>query len=151
MTPLGLLDRDDVPPNRPEREAGQLEVGPGEGQSDNGDGQAHSNDDMADGEPPAGEHQPDEIANEAERASPEIFPSVEIARNDRVAERKQSVEGNRQGRPGPWQPIIVTAIRTAATTQPTAIQIPPKRSHSTLSSKLRSDIEGPPSGVKTEH
>ncbi len=40
---------------------------PGERDADNGDGEQHGRDEMTKREPPAGQHQPDDIAEEPER------------------------------------------------------------------------------------
>src|SRR5271155_2929958 len=56
-----VVGRDDHLADRPKRDAGKLQMRPGEGNADDGEGQQNSGDHMAEREPPACQHQPDDI------------------------------------------------------------------------------------------
>src|SRR6185437_6163938 len=85
--PRCLVDRHHRPPERPEGEAGELQMRPGEREADDGDGEADRSDEMAEGEPPSGEKQPDEVADRAERPGAEMgAPGQLVAPDDGVAE-----------------------------------------------------------------
>ena len=59
--------------DRPERDAGEFQVRPGKRKTDDGDGKADRRDEVAEREPPAGQHEPDDVADHAERAGADIF------------------------------------------------------------------------------
>src|SRR5262249_62362556 len=64
-TPRGIapLRRHDRPADRPERDAGKLKMRPGKGQPDDRYRPDDRGDEVAEREPPAGEHKPDDIAD----------------------------------------------------------------------------------------
>src|SRR6516165_8583520 len=59
-------------------------------------------DEMAERQPPAGEHEPDDVAEEPERPGAEIMPGIFGARHRFPTERQQRVGGDieRRARPG---------------------------------------------------
>src|SRR5690349_13942361 len=61
-------DRHDLLADRPQGKAGELEMRPGEGDADDRHRQEHRGDEVAEREPPAREHEPDDVADDAERA-----------------------------------------------------------------------------------
>src|SRR3984893_2723626 len=65
-------DRHDRLADRPQRQSGKLEMRPREREADDGDGQENRGDDVSEREPPAGENQPNEVADHAERAGADI-------------------------------------------------------------------------------
>src|SRR4029077_3170429 len=89
-----VFDRDDHLADRPQSEAGELQMRPGEGQPDDRDRQTECYDQMGEGEPPSRQHEPDQIADGAERTGPDILvPGVVGAVDRRLAERQEG--GNR--------------------------------------------------------
>src|SRR5262249_30236421 len=88
--------------DRPEREPGKLQVRPGERNADDGDGEQDGDEDMAERQPPAGQHQPDDIADDAERPGADVLlPGMVVARHRLLPERQQRVGGDAEGRPRP--------------------------------------------------
>src|SRR5437016_2645395 len=81
----GRVDRDDDAADRPEREPGKLQVGPGEGQADNRRGLDQRDAEMAQRQPPAGEHEPYDIAENAGRAGAEIVIALVLRARHRAA------------------------------------------------------------------
>src|SRR5215208_4855758 len=59
--PLSLLDRNDVPPERTERDRDQFEVRETEGDPDDCQAQQYAGDQMADDQPPTGEQEPEDV------------------------------------------------------------------------------------------
>ena len=87
------LRRHDHLADRPERDAGELEVRPGEGDADDGDCEHQRRQEMAEREPPAGEHEPDDVADHPERAGADILDTGDVVAVDRTrAEREQRVD-----------------------------------------------------------
>jgi hypothetical protein len=88
--------------DRPQRDAGELQVRPGERNADESDGEADRSDKMPERQPPAGEHEPDQIAEEAERAGADVV-GAEIfgARDGAAAERQERIGGDIEGCPYP--------------------------------------------------
>ena len=120
-------------------------MGPGKGKADDGDGQHHGGDEMAERQPPARQHQPDQIADQAERSGADVVLAGDLLAIDRLlAERQQACRrailnaARAQGRP-----MMVIAMITAAIIQPAAIHRPPKTIQSTLSSSERGDMPKP--------
>src|SRR5689334_7155185 len=94
---------DDHLADRPERDAGKLQVRPGERNADERDGKANRGDQMAERQPPAGEHKPDQIAEEAKRSGADVAGAQMLgARDGAAAERQQRIGGDVEGgaRPG---------------------------------------------------
>src|SRR5712691_13128287 len=82
------VGRHDHPADRPERQARELEVRPGERDADDGDGQENGDDEMAEGQPPAGQDQPYDISDNAERSGADVLlPGIFGARHRLLAER----------------------------------------------------------------
>src|SRR5436190_24105298 len=76
---------------------------PGEGQPDERDRQCDRGYQMAESQPPPGEHQPDDVAEGAERTGADVVIAIFGARHRLLPERQQSVEGDVERRPRPWQ------------------------------------------------
>ena len=68
-----LVLRHDHLADRPQRNAGQLQVRPGEGNANDGDGQRQRQDQVHQRQPPAGQNQPDDVADGAERPGANVF------------------------------------------------------------------------------
>src|SRR6516164_4536922 len=76
---------------------------PGKGQPNDGDGPEHGGDEMAEREPPAGQHKPDDVAYYPERAGADIFLAGQlVTANSPRAEWEQRINGDVEGgaRPG---------------------------------------------------
>src|SRR5262245_46471828 len=87
-----VLDRPDGFADGPQRQAGQLEMGPGERDADDGHRQQDRQDQVAEREPPSGENEPDQVAEESERAGAEVVAAVIVgARHRALAEWQQRV------------------------------------------------------------
>src|SRR5580704_12988913 len=99
----GVVDVDDHLADRPQRDAGEFQMRPRERDTDEGDGEQKRGDEMAERQPPAGEHEPQYVADEAEGPGADVV-SAEIlgARYGFAAERQQRVGGDieRRARPG---------------------------------------------------
>ncbi len=79
--------RDNDLADRPERDTGKLQVCPGEGQADDCDRPHRRSDNVAKREPPAGKHEPQNIAQEAKRTRAEVVAAGNLgARNGSAAE-----------------------------------------------------------------
>jgi hypothetical protein len=59
--PLGLLDRNDVPPERTERDRDQFEVRETERDPDDRQAQQYAGDQVAYDQPPSGEQEPEDV------------------------------------------------------------------------------------------
>src|SRR6516162_8908265 len=57
--------------NRPERKARELQVRPGKRDPDDRDGKEDRGQEMTKRQPPAGEHEPDYVADDSQRSSPD--------------------------------------------------------------------------------
>src|SRR3954469_24514481 len=68
--------------DRGERAPGELEVLDAERDADDRDEVADGVDDVADWEPQAGEHEPDHVADQAERAGAEVVPAGQLGAID---------------------------------------------------------------------
>src|ERR1700761_133405 len=91
--------------DRPERDAGKLQMRPRKGKADDGDRHQHGGDDMAEREPPAGEDEPDQIADKTKRAGAGVVLARDvIAAHSPRAERQQGVCRDVEGRPRPGKP-----------------------------------------------
>jgi hypothetical protein len=66
------IRRDDHPADRPQRENRQLEVRPGERDADYGNREGHGGNKVAKREPPARQHQPDQIAQKTRGAGSKV-------------------------------------------------------------------------------
>src|SRR5271154_7236449 len=90
-----VVGRNDHLADRPKRDAGKLQMRPGEGNADDGEGQQNSGDHMAEREPPACQHQPDDITEKAERSGAGIVTAKMVgARYGLAAERKERIGGD---------------------------------------------------------
>ncbi len=90
-------------------------------------GEQDRGDEMAERQPPAGEHEPDQIAGKAEQAGADIGTAgIFGARHRLPAERQQRIGRDVERRPGPGQADDGDAMMTPAITQASAIQKPPK-------------------------
>src|SRR5215510_7554096 len=88
----GGLRRYDHLADRPQREAGEFQVRPSERDSDDRQGQHDRDDEVPERQPPAGENQPHEVAEDPERAGADVLsPEILRAGNRLLAERKQRV------------------------------------------------------------
>src|SRR5271168_118199 len=58
--------------DRPERDPGKLQMRPSERDADNRDGQKERCDQMAERQPPAREHEPDDVADKPQRSGAHI-------------------------------------------------------------------------------
>src|SRR6516165_5617927 len=67
---------DDLLADRPQRDPGKLQMRPGKGNADDSHREYDRGDEMAERQPPAGEHEPDDIAEEPERSGAEIMPRI---------------------------------------------------------------------------
>ncbi len=77
---------------------------PGEGNSDDGQGHDDRGKDMPERQPPTRQHQPDDVADHAERPGADVgLSGVGIARHRFLAERKQGVDRDIERGPGPGQ------------------------------------------------
>src|ERR1700761_8097747 len=102
--PYGTLAscRNDGLADRPKRDAGELQMRPGKGKADDRDRPQHRGDEMAEREPPAGEDEPDQVADDAEQTGAAVFPARDvIAIHGPGAERDQGVGGDIESRAGP--------------------------------------------------
>ena len=82
---------------------------------------------MAERQPPAREHQPDQVADQAERPGADVVAAVIFgARHGRLAERQQRIDGDIERRPRPGQADDGDRHDDAAISQPAAIHRPPK-------------------------
>src|SRR6516164_8430276 len=93
---------DDLLADRPQRDPGKLQMRPGKGNADDSHREYDRGDEMAERQPPAGEHEPDDVAEEPERPGAEIMPGIFGARHRFPTERQQRVGGDieRRARPG---------------------------------------------------
>ena len=71
-------DRHDLLADRPQSEAREFEMGPGEGDTDDRHRQDQRGDEVAERKPPARQHQPDDVAEETQRAGADILPPVPL-------------------------------------------------------------------------
>ena len=77
---------------------------PGEGNADNGHRKHHRGDDMPERQPPARQHQPDQIADQAERPGADIGTAGQaVAAHRLLAERQQRIGRDRERRLRPGQ------------------------------------------------
>src|SRR5262252_439046 len=85
--------RHDRSADRPQRDAGELQVRPGEGQADDGQRPDQRGDEMREREPPARENEPDDVADDAKRASADVAHPGEFVATHRLrAERQQRID-----------------------------------------------------------
>src|SRR5437899_2618543 len=91
----GGLDRYDHLTDRPQRKTGQFQVRPGERDSHDCQGEQDGDDEVPERQPPAGENQPHEVAEDPERAGADVLsPEILRTRNGLLAEREQRVDGD---------------------------------------------------------
>ena len=77
---------------------------PGERDADDGDRQQDRGEEMAERQPPAGEHEPDQIAGKAEKSGADILAAGIVgARHRLAAERQERIGRDVERRPGPGQ------------------------------------------------
>jgi hypothetical protein len=95
----GLFDAYYFFPDRPKRNAGELEMRPSERNSDDRDSETERCDEVTERQPPSGEHQPDQIADETQRAADCARRTVDHG----VPERQKRVDRDRQCGPRPRQ------------------------------------------------
>ncbi len=75
---------------------------PRERDADDGDREQHCGDEVTERQPPAGEHQPDHVADQAERPRARILlPVIIRARHRLLAEGQESIERDVAGRSRP--------------------------------------------------
>src|ERR1700736_5813839 len=75
--------------DRPQRDAGEFYVGPGEGNADDGYGERDRGDDMSERQPPARQHKPDQVADQAQRSAADIGAAGEaVAAHGPLTERQ---------------------------------------------------------------
>src|SRR6266702_4162745 len=98
------LGRYDHLSDRPERDARELQMGPCEGDANDGDREDYRGHEVTERQPPAGEQEPDDIAEHPERAGADIARAGDLVARDRPrAERQQCVDGDIERRPRPRQ------------------------------------------------
>src|SRR5580700_2430264 len=104
ITQRRIVGIDDRFADRPQRDAGKFQMRPGERNADDGDGEQDGGEEMAERQPPAGEHQPDDIAQKAERPGADVVAAEVLRTRHRLsAEWKRRIEGHIDRRLRPWQ------------------------------------------------
>src|SRR5450631_437375 len=98
-----LRGNDDLA-DRPQRDPCEFQMRPGERDADDGDGERDRRHEVRERKPPSCEHQPDHVADQAERAGADIGAACEaVAAHRPLTERQQSIDGDVEGGSRPRQ------------------------------------------------